>query len=407
MDESFSFLTFASCCTRNELTVAQAAIKNGRPQMIPELPVQPSTAEAAFFERAKLHLHRKELMPDKPPNSRRHNPYTEFLKCLHLFGAGILNKEELVLLLRGLFMQGHAPKSGSNAGGGASNPAVANDAQELMREFEEVLIGRGPYADQENALKDKSKYGSVPRREYDYSHCEHPTPSYRSIPSDYPQSLFFSHSGQTESDAAVLNSSLLCVVPERNSKQRYMLSPEEYDGVKARRNVHEEAMFKVEDERFEVDMAIERNVMAMRQIEPMAEEVTRLRDIEEKEGQPIGRMTYKLRSRTLNCSQINAVARLYGDKGDEVVQHLMRNPVAVLPIAYRRLRQKDGEWRRLKSEMAPEWNTINEANFESSLDVLCSSFKKEIERVVSHERLLEVSVHESVVSTHVLLLTDN
>jgi paired amphipathic helix protein Sin3a len=373
--------------------------------MIPEPPVQPTTAEAAFFERAKLHLHRKELMPDKPPNSRRHNPYTEFLKCLHLYGAGILNKEELVLLLRGLFMQGHAPKSGSNAGGGASNPAVANDAQELLREFEEILIGRGPYADQENALKDKSKYGAVPRREYDYSHCESPTPSYRTIPSDYPQSLFFSHSGQTEADAAVLNSSLFCVVSQRSSKQRYMLSPEKYDGVRARRNVHEEAMFKVEDERFEVDMAIDRNVTAMRQIEPMAEEVTRLRDIEEKEGQPIGRMTYRLRSRALHSSHINAIARLYGDKGDEVVQHLMRNPVAVLPIVYRRLRQKDAEWRRLKSEMSPEWNAVYEANYEGSLDVLCSSFKKGLERVVSHERLLEVSP-KSVASMLVMLLVD-
>ena len=106
--------------------------------MIPELPVQPTTAESAFFERAKLHLNRKELAPDKPPGSKRHTPYTEFLKCLHLFGAGVLNKEELILLLRGLFMQGHAPKSGANAGGSASNPAVANDAHELLREFEEV-----------------------------------------------------------------------------------------------------------------------------------------------------------------------------------------------------------------------------------------------------------------------------
>lgn len=124
---------------RNELSPSQSAIKKGRPVMIPELPLQPTAAEAAFFERAKLHLHRRELAPDKPTGSiRRHNPYTEFLKCLHLYGAGIVNREELILLLRGLFMQGHAPKSGVNAGGGASNPAVANDAHELLREFEEV-----------------------------------------------------------------------------------------------------------------------------------------------------------------------------------------------------------------------------------------------------------------------------
>jgi histone deacetylase complex regulatory component SIN3 len=123
---------------KKALCVQQSASKNGRPTMLPPLPLQPTTAETAFFERAKMHLNRKELAPDKPAGSRRHTPYTEFLKCLHLFGADILNKDELVLLLRGLFMQGHAPKSGVNAGGGASNPTIANDAHELLREFEEV-----------------------------------------------------------------------------------------------------------------------------------------------------------------------------------------------------------------------------------------------------------------------------
>lgn len=123
---------------KHALTIAQAAAKNGRPSMLPPLPKQTTTAETSFFDKAKRHLNRKELAPDKPSGSRRHTPYTEFLKCLHLFGAGILNKDELVLLLRGLFMQGHAPKSGVNAGGGASNPSIANDAHELLKEFEEV-----------------------------------------------------------------------------------------------------------------------------------------------------------------------------------------------------------------------------------------------------------------------------
>jgi paired amphipathic helix protein Sin3a len=101
-------------------------------------------------------------------------------------------------------------------------------------------------------------------------------------------------------------------------------------------------------------------------------------------------MTYSLRTRSLNNSQIHAIARLYGEKGDEVVQHLMKNPVAVLPIVYRRLRQKDAEWRRLRSELSKGWNAVLEANYEGSLDVLCSTYKKELERVVSPESLNEV-----------------
>ena len=127
---------------RHELNAAQLVAKYGRPRMVPELPVQATTTEAAFFQRARAHLTRKELLPDKSPLSRRHTPHTEFLKCLHLFGAGILNRDELVLLLKGLFMQGHAPKSGANAGGGAANADVAAAANQLVKELEQVsLVG--------------------------------------------------------------------------------------------------------------------------------------------------------------------------------------------------------------------------------------------------------------------------
>jgi paired amphipathic helix protein Sin3a len=375
---------------RAEISASQVAQKYGRPQIIPDLPTQPTTAEAAFFERAKLHLNRKELAPDKPPGSRRHTPYTEFLKCLHLFGAGILSKDELVLLLKGLFMQGHAPKSGSNAGGGASNPAVANDAQELLREFEEILVGRGHFADQENLLKDKSKYGDKQVRDFDFSGCEKPTPSYRTIPSDYPTNLFHSHSGQSGMDASVLNNTLLCLPARRST--RFVLSPDEYDGPSERNNIYEGNMFKVEDERYEVDMAIERNGKAMSDVEPISQEISRLKDQEEKDGQPIGRMQYKLRPRQLKSFHIGAIGRLYGDHGDEVVQQLLRNPIAVLPIVYQRLRDKDSEWRKIKGESMKRWALINEENYLGSLDALSFENKRMLGRLFDEKHLIKVSV---------------
>ena len=123
---------------KNELTPAQAAAKYGRPRSIPEAIIQPTTKEASFFERAKNHLMQKELAPDKAPGTRRHTPHAEFLKCLHLYGAGILSKDELILLLRSLFMQGHAPKSGANASGGITYHHIADAANKLIKEFEQV-----------------------------------------------------------------------------------------------------------------------------------------------------------------------------------------------------------------------------------------------------------------------------
>lgn len=124
---------------KHELTPGQAAAKYGRPRTIPEVIVQPTTKEAAFFERAKEHLNRRELLSDKSV-TKRHTPHSEFLKCLHLYGCGILDKDELMLLLGTLFMQGHAPKTGANAGGGSNNPHIAAAATKLLKEFEKVRI---------------------------------------------------------------------------------------------------------------------------------------------------------------------------------------------------------------------------------------------------------------------------
>ena len=357
---------------KNLPTISESAKKEGRPTMLPSLPPQPITAETAFFERAKRHLSRRELAPDKPTGRARHTPYAEFLKCMHLFGSGVLNKDELVLLLRGLFVQGHAPKTGINAGGGASNPTIATDAHELLNEFQEILIGRGPYADQQCYQKDKSKYGD--KRSRDFELTTRVTPSYVEYPKDYPHDLFMSHTGQTEDDLKVLNVSLV-------SPAGCNCAP------KKRRNIYEEALFSIEDERFEVDMAIERNALAMRKIEPIAQEVQMLREGEEKDGQPIGRLQYKLKPRTLNSIQINSIGRVYGENGDEVVQYLARNPLAVLPIIYQRLLQKDSEWRRQKSEIMPRWKAGCEANYEGSLDNLCYHKRRSLERTFGPEQL--------------------
>mmetsp|Transcript_54447 Transcript_54447/g.157450 ORF Transcript_54447/g.157450 Transcript_54447/m.157450 type:complete len:1191 (-) Transcript_54447:32-3604(-) len=371
---------------KNMPTIAQAAAKNGRPTVLPRVLVQPNTAETDFFEKAKKHLNRKELAADRPSATRvRHTPHQEFLKCLHLYATGVLPKDEMMLLLRGLFMQGHAPKSGINVGGGASNPKIANDAHELLRDLEAILVGRGPYADQQTNLKCKHKCGSKRIRDIDFDDEERPTPSYQFLPSDFSKSLFFAHAGKTDSDAKVLNDDLVIV----GSSDPGTETPEDYDAVKIRRNIYEEVMFRIEDERFEVDMAIERNALAMRQIEPIAEEVTMLREIEEKDGQPIGRLQYKLKPKTLNSIQINAIGRIYGEKGDEVIEHLTRNPLATVPIIYQRLRQKDQEWRKQKSELLAKWRALTEANYEGSKDFLCYPLKQKLERSLSDDRLLE------------------
>jgi hypothetical protein len=147
---------------RNELNTVQAAQVFGRPKVVPAEPLQPMTTEIAFFKHVKAHFDRKDLFPDmyNPTIKRRHTPYEEFIKCIHLFGAGIVNKDELIQLLRGLFIQGNAPKSGANASNITGNSMIIQASNTLLSELEKVLIGRGPFTSQERTKKFRAKYGS-------------------------------------------------------------------------------------------------------------------------------------------------------------------------------------------------------------------------------------------------------
>lgn len=322
--------------------------------------------------------------------NRKQTPYMEFLKCLHLFGVGIINKDELIQLLRGLFIQGNIPKNATN---NSTNAAATQAAMGLLTELERVLVGRGPFATQERTKKLKGRYGGYPIREYEFANPSTSsvvTPSYRAFPADY---AFDKLSAEMEKDGELLNYKCYCVAPGRSSNDgrggKYLMSPEYYDGIKLRCNIHEEVLARVEEEIHEVDMAIERNASAMRVLEPVAEEAKRLREQEEDDGQPIGRLQYKLRNRALNSIHIGAIARIYGDSGEEVLQHLLRNPLVVVPIVYNRLKEKNDEWRKVKKEMRKEWKSVMSENFAGSLDAK-SVYKREIEQCHAAERLIEV-----------------
>jgi paired amphipathic helix protein Sin3a len=146
----------------------------------------------------------------------------------------------------------------------------------------------------------------------------------------------------------------------------------------------------VEDEMYEVDMAIERNAQTLKHLQPMAEEMTKLKDAEEKAGQPIGRIQYKLKPRSLNSIHIGAIGRVYGDSGDEVIQHLLINPLMVVPIVYQRMKEKDVEWRKTKEELMKEWKEEMKTNHGRSLDVKSHFYKNELEKCLADESLIEV-----------------
>ena len=376
---------------RNELTPAQRAQLLGRPRSVPGAACAPTVAEQMFFDRVRAHFDRRDLFPEqRAVAARKHTPYSEFVKCLHLFGVGVIGKDELISLLKGLFIHGNVPRgasSSSSAGGGNSGSAQA--ANHLLADLEKVLVGRGPFARQEAAKRLKGKH-SLPLREESLGSSAKPvTVNYTTYPSDYVPPKC---SGKTEHERKNLNGKCFSMPRDYPSRgERHYASPELYDGVKERRNAYEEVMCRVEDEMAEVDMAIERNASAMRALRPIRDEAASLTEQEERDGMPIGRLQYKLKLGSLNSVHIGAIARVYGKSGEEVIQHLRLNPIAVVPIVYKRLKEKDAEWRKVKKELNKGWKAALTDNHEGSFDVKCVGYKREIEKSFSEDRLIEVS----------------
>jgi histone deacetylase complex regulatory component SIN3 len=295
------------------------------------------------------------LASDKPW-SKKNTPYTEFLKCMHLFACGIFNKDELIMMLKDLFTKGHAPKSGAHAG--MTNPIVLNAANDLLKDMEKVLVNRGPYAASQMQQARIGKIKSFARRieEEDMGEEHRPTPSYRAYPDTFPHHRLFSHTGRKEYDLPILKDAVL-LYP---SQGQVSISIEGGEGGDNNKHTteHEQVLLDIEDERFEVDMAIECNAHAMRHIEPFVKEVEALAEQEESEGQPVGRLHYELNRQSLNPIHINAIGRIYGDKADEVIQNLIQFPLIVLPTVYNRLQQMDEEWKKEKALLMPKWAAL-------------------------------------------------
>lgn len=83
------------------------------------------------------------------------------------------------------------------------------------------------------------------------------------------------------------------------------------------------------------------------------------------------------------------VDRLYGDKAQDVVQALQRDPYGHIPIIVKRLRQKHEEWRSAQRQWNQIWREIHEKNYMRSLDYQATQFKKADPHRLRPKQLLE------------------
>ena len=270
--------------------------------------------------------------------------WAEFVKCLDMYAQEILSRAEMLSFVE---------------------PLLGKRNAQLLDEFQRILQYAGQNTGLSAVLEDA--WHSVPLSEIDFSRCRRCSPSYRALPRDYPAPPC---SERSDEEKKVLND-IWVSLP--------VGSEESYTFRHMRRNTYEETLFRVEDERFEIDMVIDSNSATLRRLEPIAEEIASLARQEialvdapgrGPEGTGIGgkRFRYTFDMSILGVIHRNSIARIYGDAGQEMLDLLVKNPTVAVPVVVERLRQKEKEWKAVRERLNRNWKKLAAENYYKSLD---------------------------------------
>ncbi len=277
--------------------------------------------ELAYFDKVKRAL--------KSPRV-----YDQFLRCLNLYSHEIINKTELVDLVSN-FLTNH---------------------KNLLDWFKRFVGVK------ERPTPDQSKVVPEQQPELDLRMCEPQDKSYRALPETHRNRIC---TGRKDLDPAII--SVL--------NDKWVSFPtwsEEASFQATKKNHHEEAIFRCEDERFELDIIIEANLATIRNLDMV---VKTLEDMT-----PEQKAVYKFNTKTLGGeSEVihrKAVQRLYGDRTEEVFVAMQRDPSNNIPIVLRRLKQKNLEWCNTQRQWNAIWREHNEKNYLRSLDYQAANFKR-------------------------------
>lgn len=296
--------------------------------------------ESAFYERVKRFLGDKQA-------------YAEFLKCLNLFCQDIIKLQDLVQLVHRFI--------GPN--------------EELFSWFKRYIGYKNdsavplPIWHPENAIVNQAG-------ELNLQACKK-IGSYRIYPRSHILPL---SSYRTDLGREILNDHMVSC-PVFNSEDSTFIA--------SKKNQYEEALFRCEDERFEMDLLIEYNLATIAVFEPLVRKI-HVMSGEEKDS-------FVLNATLGGTSTViykKAVRKIYGDKADEVITGLQRNPAVALPVVLHRLKQKDEEWRRIQRDLNKIWREVHVKNYYKALDHQGIEFKANDRRNISSRTL--VSEIESV-----------
>ncbi|KAK9814633.1 hypothetical protein WJX72_009077 [[Myrmecia] bisecta] len=308
--------------------------------------------ELGFFEKVKLRIRNREQ-------------YQDFLKCLNLFAQEIITKGELQGMVQDILGRHPDLLVGFNE--------FLQRCEGLDFDYDSKLAQQGKMSTRDlqkmKQISATEKYATRPISELDVSNWERCTTSYVMLPPDYPRPRC---SGRVinKVPADLFNDVWVSVTS----------GSEDYSFKHMRKNQYEEALFRCEDDRYELDMLIQCNASAIRALRPLQDQVDRL----EQDEKP----NYRIPEAALNAVHYRAVEKIYGEQGTAIVRLLKQNPGTAIPVVLARLVQKEDEWLRVKQHMAKQWQKVYEHNYHKSLDHRSFYFKQTDKRNLGHKSML-------------------
>lgn len=299
-----------------------------------------SLTDYAFFDKTRKALKNQEV-------------YENFLRCLVLFNQEIVSRSELVQLVTpflGKFPElfrwfkeflGHTEGSSVPSAG---PPGVGS-----------AVGGVEPIPN--NVARQERPTGDL-AMEIDYTTCKRLGASYCALPKSYAQPKC---SGRTNLCKEVLNDTWVS----------FPTWSEDSTFVTSRKTQYEEYIYRCEDERFELDVVIETNASTIRILEGVQKKLSRLSPEEITKF----RLDDCLGGSSPTIHQ-RALRRIYGDKAQDIIDGLKKNPVVAVPVVLRRLKAKEEEWREAQKGFNKLWREQNEKYYLKSLDHQGINFKQ-------------------------------
>ena len=312
------------------------------PTLIPDLPhpLPPTTnnggtsEEIAFFDRVRKFIANKQT-------------FNEFLKLCNLFSQDLISKETLVHKAHNFF---------------GGNP-------DLMGWFRTFVLFNG----RDEVIENKPLQSDA---KVVLSNCRALGPSYRLLPK---RERLKPCSGRDEMCQSVLND-------EWASHPTW--ASEDSGFIAHRKNMYEEALHRMEEERHDYDFNIETCLRTIQLLEPIVQQLKSMTE----EEKTLYRLPHGLGGQSEAIYQ-RVIKKIYDrTKGALVIEDMFKRPYAVCPVLLGRLKQKVEEWKAGQREWEKVWREQTYKQFWKSLDHQGLSAKNENKRQFQ-PKSLQADIH--------------